>query len=132
MKRPGGQEQYSEPLRFQFESTDRTSAVAAHIRSHLNQDLSVNVLASMVGLSYRQFSRRFKAAFHCTPAAYVEAVRLDEARTRLCETQCNIDQLAVSVGFGSDDAFRRAFERRFGVSPSSYRTRFGTQQSLAG
>jgi transcriptional regulator GlxA family with amidase domain len=132
MKRPGGQEQYSEPLRFQFESTDRTSAVAAHIRSHLNQDLSVNVLASMVGLSYRQFSRRFKAAFHCTPAAYVEAVRLDEARTRLCEAQCNIDQLAVSVGFGSDDAFRRAFERRFGVSPSSYRTRFGTQQSLAG
>jgi transcriptional regulator GlxA family with amidase domain len=131
MKRPGGQEQYSEPLRFQFESTDSASAVAAHIRSHLNQDLSVNALASLARLSYRQFSRRFKATFHCSPAAYVQAVRLDEGRTRLCETRCNIDQLAHSLGFGSDDAFRRAFERRFGVSPSNYRIRFGTQQSTA-
>jgi transcriptional regulator GlxA family with amidase domain len=132
MKRPGGQEQYSEPLRFQFDSTDSTTVVAAHIRSHLNRDLSVNALASLAHLSYRQFSRRFKAAFHCSPAAYVEGVRLDEARTRLCETRCNIDQLAASVGFSSDDAFRRAFERRFGVSPSHYRNRFGAQRPVAG
>jgi transcriptional regulator GlxA family with amidase domain len=132
MKRPGGQQQYSEPLRFQFESTDSTTEVVAHIRSHLNRDLSVDALASLARLSYRQFSRRFKAAFHCSPAAYVEAVRLDEARTRLCETRCNIGQLAASVGFTSDDAFRRAFERRFGVSPSDYRIRFGAQESNAG
>jgi transcriptional regulator GlxA family with amidase domain len=129
MKRPGGQQQYSEPLRFQFESTDSTTEVVAHIRAHLNRDLSVNALANQARLSYRQFSRKFKAAFHCSPAAYVESVRLDEARARLCETRCNIDQLAASVGFGSDDAFRRAFERRFGVSPSNYRVRFGEQQS---
>jgi transcriptional regulator GlxA family with amidase domain len=132
MKRPGGQQQYSEPLRFQFESTDSTTEVAAHIRSHLNRDLSVNALASVAHLSYRQFSRRFKAAFHCSPAAYVEAVRLDEACTRLCQTRCNIDQLAASLGFGSDDAFRRAFARRFGVSPSNYRIRFGAQPAAAG
>lgn len=129
MKRPGGQEQYSEPLQFQVESADGTAEVAAYIRSHLSRDLSVDVLAHFAHLSYRQFSRRFKAAFHSSPAAYVEAVRLDEARTRLCETRCNIDQLAASVGFGSDDAFRRAFERRFGVSPTHYRTRFGIQQA---
>ena len=45
---------------------------------------------------YRQFSRRFRAAFNATPAAYVEAVRLDEARARLSETHCNIEQLAES------------------------------------
>jgi transcriptional regulator GlxA family with amidase domain len=132
MKRPGGQEQYSEPLRFQIDSTDSTTLVAAHIRSHLNRDLSVDALARLAHLSYRQFSRRFKAAFHCSPAAYVEAVRLDEARTRLCETRCNINQLAASVGFASDDAFRRAFERRFGVSPGHYRSRFGAQRPAAG
>jgi transcriptional regulator GlxA family with amidase domain len=131
MKRPGGQEQYSEPLQFQFESTDSTTEVAAYIRSHLKGELSVEALARFARLSYRQFSRRFKATFHCSPAAYVDAVRLDEARTRLCETRCNIDQLAASVGFGSDDAFRRAFERRFGVSPGNYRSRFGTQPTQA-
>jgi transcriptional regulator GlxA family with amidase domain len=131
MKRPGGQEQYSEPLQFQFESTDSTTEVAAYIRSHLTGELSVDALARFARLSYRQFSRRFKATFHCSPAAYVDAVRLDEARTRLCETRCNIDQLAASVGFGSDDAFRRAFERRFGVSPGNYRSRFGAQPTQA-
>jgi len=125
MKRPGGQEQYSEPLQFQFESTDRTTEAAAYIRSHLKSNLSVDALARFTRLSYRQFSRRFKANFHCTPATYVEALRLDEARTRLGETRCNMNQLAASVGFGSDDAFRRAFERRFNVSPTHYRARFG-------
>lgn len=125
MKRPGGQEQYSEPLQFQIESTDRTHDVIAYIRSNLKKDLSVGVLASFAHLSPRQFSRKFTAAFCRSPAAYVEGIRLDEARKRLCETQCNIDQLAVSVGFRSDDAFRRAFVRRFGVSPGNYRTRFG-------
>ena len=128
MKRPGGQEQYSEPLQFQIESTDSTAEVAAFIRSNLNKDLSVRALAKVAHLSERQFSRRFSAAFQSSPAAYVEAIRLDEARSRLCETWCNIDRLAASVGFGSDDAFRRAFVRRFGVSPSNYRIRFGEQQ----
>ena len=127
MKRTGGQEQYSEPLQSQFESTDSTTEVAAYIRSHLTSDLSVEALARFARLSYRQFSRRFKATFNFTPAAYVDAVRLDEARIRLCETRCNIDQLAASVGFSSDDAFRRAFERRFDVSPTNYRTSFGRQ-----
>jgi transcriptional regulator GlxA family with amidase domain len=131
MKRPGGQEQYSEPLQFQFESTDSTTEVAAYIRTHLNRDLSVNALAKFARLSYRQFGRRFRAAFNSSPAAYVDGVRLDEARTRLCESRCNIEQLAASVGFRSDDAFRRAFERRFGVSPGNYRTRFGQQPPQA-
>jgi transcriptional regulator GlxA family with amidase domain len=128
MKRPGGQEQYSEPLQFQIESTDSTAEVAAYIRSNLNKNLSVRALAKMAHLSERQFGRRFGAAFQRSPAAYVETVRLDEARARLSESRCNIDRLAASVGFASDDAFRRAFVRRFGVSPSNYRTRFGEQQ----
>jgi transcriptional regulator GlxA family with amidase domain len=131
MKRPGGQEQYSEPLQFQVESTDRITEVAAYIRSHLNCDLSVNTLASFARLSTRQFGRRFKAVFKCSPAAYVEAVRLDEARTRLCDTRSNIEQLAGSLGFSSDDAFRRPFEKRFGVSPSNYRSRFGHRLAQA-
>jgi transcriptional regulator GlxA family with amidase domain len=128
MKRPGGQEQYSEPLQFQIESTDSTAEVATYIRSNLNKNLSVRALAKIAHLSERQFGRRFSAAFQSSPAAYVEAIRLDAARGRLCESRCNIDRLAASVGFGSDDAFRRAFVRRFGVSPSNYRTRFGEQQ----
>jgi transcriptional regulator GlxA family with amidase domain len=129
VKRSGGQEQYSEPLQFQVESTDVLAEVAAYIYSHLDRDLSVEALAGVACLSYRQFSRRFKAIFNASPAAYVEATRLDEARTRLSETDCNIGKLAESIGFASDDAFRRAFERKFGVTPSGYRSRFGSEPS---
>ena len=48
MKRPGGQEQYSEPLQFQIESTDRTHEVVAYIRSNLKKVLSVGVLRALL------------------------------------------------------------------------------------
>src|SRR5450631_78416 len=132
MKRSGGQEQYSAPLRFQVASKDSTMECASYIQAHLDRDLSVPALAKLAHLSERQFGRQFKAVFQTSPAAFVEAVRLDESRTRLCETRCRINQLATSVGFRSDDAFRRAFERRFGVSPTDYRARFGIKQESEG
>ena len=60
------------------------------------------------------------------PGEFVEKLRLDEARLRLMSSGSTIEGVADSVGFGSADSFRRAFERRFGVAPSVYRGRFAT------
>ena len=125
VKRPGGQEQYSEPLRFQARAADRYADLIAWIGAHLDHDLSVAALAERTHLGQRQFARRFAAAFGSTPAGYVENVRLGEARRRLSEADSGIEQIARSVGFNSADSFRRAFERRFGIAPSAYRERFG-------
>jgi transcriptional regulator GlxA family with amidase domain len=124
LKRSGGQEQYSEPLRFQVRSADRFAALVAWIDAHPERDLSVETLAARAYLSTRQFRRRFAAAFGCTPAAYVENVRMAEARRRLALRAGTVETIATSVGFASADAFRRAFERRFGVPPREYRARF--------
>lgn len=124
-KRPGGQQQFSEPLRFQLESADRFADLATWIQSHLRGDLSVDALAVRSFLSVRQFSRAFAARFGVTPAVFVEEARLGEASRRLTSRGANIDTVARSVGYASEDVFRRAFERRYGVSPSSYRSRFG-------
>lgn len=124
-KRPGGQQQFSEPLQFQLETADRFADLAAWIQSHLRAELSVDVLAARTFLSVRQFSRAFKTRFRTTPAAFVEEARLGEATRRLTAQGANIGSVARSVGYASEDAFRRAFERRFGVSPSNYRRRFG-------
>jgi transcriptional regulator GlxA family with amidase domain len=128
-KRPGGQEQFSEPLRFQTQSADRFADLAAWIAAHLRADLSVEMLAERAHLCPRHFSRKFKHAFGVTPADFVERLRLDEARRRLSARADSIEAIADSVGFNSADAFRRAFERRFGVSPSGYRARFETQRA---
>jgi transcriptional regulator GlxA family with amidase domain len=124
LKRPGGQEQFSEPLRFQVRSSDRFAELAAWIQGHLQQDLSAESLANRACLSPRHFSRRFKDAFGSPPAAFVETLRLSEARERLTLPDQTIESVADSVGFKSADAFRRAFERRFGIAPSNYRKNF--------
>jgi len=125
-RRPGGQQQFSEPLRFQFDAADRFADLVAWIRGNLRADLAVEVLAGRVALSPRQFARAFRQRYGATPGAFVEEMRLAEGSRRLAERAVDIGQVARSVGYASADVFRRAFERRFGVSPRDYRSRFGS------
>jgi len=124
MKRPGGQEQYSEPLQFQLQSRSRFGDLLPWMLAHLDQDLSVEALAARVSLCARQFSRRFTQEFGSSPALFVRRLRLDEARQRLSAPECTVDSVARSVGFSDGDNFRRAFEHCFGIPPSAYRGRF--------
>ena len=124
VKRDGGQAQFSEPLRFQATARERFGELAAHITANLARDLRVDALADKMAVSPRQFSRQCHVNFGCSPAALVRRLRLDEARRRLHARTGGIERVATSVGFRSADAFRRAFERQFGVNPSDYRARF--------
>jgi transcriptional regulator GlxA family with amidase domain len=131
LKRSGGQDQYSEPLRFQTESVTRFSELTTWMLSHLSEDLSVETLATKACLCPRHFSRKFKAEFGYTPGDFVERLRLDEARSRLSTGNNSIENVGLSVGFKSADAFRRAFERRLEINPSDYRRRFSTAAKVA-
>lgn len=124
LKRPGGQDQFSEPLQFQLRAADRFADLTAWMAGHLNADLSVSALAAKTFLCTRQFSRVFKQNYGTSPGAFVEELRLAEASRRLLSRRVAVDAVARSVGYRSRDVFRRAFERRFGVSPGSYRNRF--------
>ena len=125
LKRPGGQEQYSQPLRFQSANADRFGDLVAWIDANLHKRLSIDDLAKRVNVGTRHFSRQFKGATGLSPASFVESRRLDEARMRLVASRAHVNAIATSVGFKSSDAFRRAFERRFGVAPRLFRDRFG-------
>lgn len=124
LKRSGGQEQYSEPLQFQTSSSDRFAELVSWMTNNPTEEMSVDTLARRASLSPRQFFRRFKEHFGSSPAAFVETLRLNEARRRLSAGDPSIDSVAESVGFNGADSFRRAFERRFRVSPSKYRRSF--------
>lgn len=126
LKRPGGQEQYSEPLKFQVQSSSRFADLAAWMLTHLERDLSVERLAEQVCLCPRQFARRFKQEFKSSPAAFVQRLRLDEARRRLSASGSSVESVARSVGFQDPDSFRRAFVKCFGVAPGTFRGRFVT------
>lgn len=124
IKRPGGQAQFSEPLQFQMRAGDGFGDLAAWMLQHLQDDLSVATLAARMNVGVRHFSRRFCAAFGMPPAVYVEQLRLDEARKRLPSPRQTVESIAAAVGYASADAFRRAFERHFGIGPLAYRKSF--------
>jgi transcriptional regulator GlxA family with amidase domain len=123
VKRSGLEEQYPETLQFQTKSVSRLSELTTWIISHLNENLSVEILAARACLCPRHFSRRFKNEFRTTPADFVERLRLDEACHRLAASDNSVEDVGVSVGFKSAAAFRRAFRRRLGVNPNDYRRR---------
>lgn len=120
-KRSGELEQYSQPLQFQIQSSDRFADLSAWILSNLSQDLSVETLAKRACMSPRNFSRLFKNAFGETPAEVVARLRITEARERLLIPRNSIENIAASVGFKSADAFSRTFERLVGIRPCTYR-----------
>jgi transcriptional regulator GlxA family with amidase domain len=124
LKRSGGQEQYSEPLKFQTDSSDRFAELVTWMANNPTAPMSVEILAKRACLSPRQFFRRFKQHFGSSPASFVETLRLNEARRRLSAGEPSIDQVAESVGFTGRDSFRRAFTRRFRVTPSKFRRNF--------
>lgn len=131
LKRPGGQQQFSEPLEFQVQTADRFADLTTWMTGHLKANLTIEAMAARTCLGARQFSRVFKVAYGMSPAAFVEELRLSEASRRLSAPRVAVDAVGRSVGYQNIDVFRRAFERRFGVSPSQYRSRFATRNHPA-
>ncbi len=113
-------ERQVEPMSDQPGVEERLAELPAWITSRLRANLSVEVLAERACLCPRHFSRLFKRTFQSTPADFVEHLRITEAARRLSAQRLSIGSVADSVGFKSAEVFRRAFERRFGVTPRSF------------
>lgn len=96
--------------------------------AHLDQDLTVDVLAGHARMSRRNFTRRFAEATGTTPANWVLAQRLDEARRLLESTLWPIERVARACGFGSAVTFRQNFAAAYATTPTSYRRRFANPQ----
>ena len=93
--------------------------VGQHIRSNLTDDMSINALAAVFGLSPSHFAHRFSSAFGVSPQVYVESCRLEYAK-RLLETKdVTIKEAALNTGFSDPLYFTKCFRRAFGVTPSS-------------
>ncbi len=124
IRRPGGQAQFSTGLSSQEAGTPGIRELQGWIVENLAGDLRVEALAERAFMSHRNFARAFKRDVGLTPAAFVESLRLERARTLLETTDLQLDQIAARCGFGTPETLRRVFGRRLHVSPSEYRDRF--------
>ncbi|MGB8377377.1 MAG: GlxA family transcriptional regulator [Rhodanobacteraceae bacterium] len=124
LKRPGGQSQFSSHLAAQFSEDDKLRELQLWMLDHLDQNLSVPMLAAKAAMSERNFARRFTTSVGIAPAQYVSRARLEAARRKLEENNLQISQVARHCGFGTDETMRRTFLAALGISPSDYRERF--------
>jgi transcriptional regulator GlxA family with amidase domain len=125
LRRMGGQSQYSAPLAAQVESAnDAFAELECWIVENLTADLRVERLAARVGMSPRNFARRYTETRKRTPARAVEAIRVDAARRALEEADDRIDEIARRCGFSDEEHMRGAFARHLGIAPREYRARF--------
>jgi transcriptional regulator GlxA family with amidase domain len=124
VKRPGGQAQFSAQLAAQMAEREPLRELQQWIPDNLAADLTVPALARRACMSERNFARAFRRETGLTPAAYVEAARVERARIALETGGQPVEAVARLVGFGTVETMRRAFRRRLGVSPGSYRERF--------
>jgi transcriptional regulator GlxA family with amidase domain len=84
----------------------------------------VEEVARRSGVAERTFKRRFQNATGHAPLAYVQQLRIEEAKRRLERTNEPIDKIGWRVGYEEPGFFRRLFKRVTGVTPGHYRRQF--------
>jgi len=91
---------------------------------HLDQQVTVAELASLVHMSPRTFARRFVQETGTTPLRWLTGQRILLAQRLLEETGESVDQVAWQTGFGNATAFRHHFRAWRGTTPAAYRRTF--------
>jgi transcriptional regulator GlxA family with amidase domain len=123
-RRGGGQSQFSTQLAVGRTDHEPLRAVLAHIAEHLDADLAVPELARLAAMSPRTFARTFRAEVGTTPAAFVQASRVEAARRLLETSGRSTADIARSCGFGTVETMHRAFRRTVHTTPGRYRRHF--------
>ncbi len=108
----------------------RMHRVLEHIDQHLDQHLRLERLAAIAFFSPFHFHRLFTAWTGETLGQYLRRRRLEVGAVRLLtQPSLSVLQVALAVGFGSPEAFARAFKASFGSSPSAWRTQERARRS---
>lgn len=109
----------------------RMEAVLFHIQDHLDDDLDLEGLAAMTGLSAYHFHRVFKGLVGETLMEHIRRLRLERAAFQLACRRLPVTRAAFDAGYETVESFSRAFKTRFGVAPSRYaETRYGDPANI--
>jgi transcriptional regulator GlxA family with amidase domain len=112
------------PLKTQH--TDETISRAQEwLHENFQRDFPLDELARRVGMSVRNFVRRFKQATGDSPLIYLQKLRISAAKRLLESDHRSVQEISDAVGYEDAAFFRELFERHTGVAPSAYRKSFG-------
>lgn len=116
------------PYASMIANPDHGDAVIARCQSWIADNYHrADIVAAVVAhaqLAKRTFDRRFAAATGYSPLAYVQALRIEEAKHMLERGTDSVETIAREVGYEDIASFRRLFRRLAGMTPGAYRRKF--------
>lgn len=121
--RSGGQAQYV-PRSVPEPHGERFAATREWVLHHLDEPLTLDILARHAAVSPRTFSRRFVEETGYTPMQWLLRARVDRARELLERSERGVEQIAADTGLGTGANLRMHFQRILGTTPSDYRRTF--------
>lgn len=109
----------------QDELSMQLAPVLNYIQRHTHEDISVDTLARIVGVSTGRLSVLFKQAFGISPAHAVRRYKLEQAQHLMdSRPDIKIKELAEKCGFTSASYFVTSFKKEFGISPTDYKKKY--------
>lgn len=102
------------------------NAARFRMQQDIGKDLRLAELAASLQVSQSTLIRRFRKTLGVTPQVYSQNIRIEAAKQWLLCTRLPIDEIVERVGYNDPSSFTRLFRQRVGLSPGTFRERFGT------
>jgi YesN/AraC family two-component response regulator len=93
----------------------------AYVHEHYAEPLTRDDLAQHLNMNSDYLTHCFRTEVGMTPITYLNRYRVNKARVLLAESDMNVTEVAMAVGFSDSSYFGRVFRRQVGVSPDAYR-----------
>ncbi len=103
--------------------------VIEYLESHFVDEVTVDKLAGIAGISVPHFNRRFRQLLRLSPMEYVLSLRIQETQRQLITNNHSIGDIAIATGFFDQSHFTKRFRKTTGMTPLAYRKRFKKQSS---
>lgn len=111
-------------------STDYASQIANYINNNYKKPITLDNLASYLGLSKYHVSHIFSKTFKMSFPKYLNSIRLNHAMARIETTRDSFLDICLEVGFNSQRTFNRIFNEIYHMTPGEYRKSLGQSTQL--
>lgn len=99
----------------------RLNRVIEHMQRNHGEDIRMQEMAVLAGLSLAQLERHFRRVFQVTPQQHLTKIRIEVAMRLLHSGTATIAGIGTQCGFSDQSAFARQFKATVGITPSEYR-----------
>ncbi|MBR6538864.1 MAG: helix-turn-helix domain-containing protein [Bacteroides sp.] len=113
-----------------YSDSRRVQKVQRYITDHYQEEIRLNTLADMVGMTPVSFSRFFRLRTGRTLSEYIIDIRLGSATRLLVDSQRTIAEICYECGFNNLSNFNRMFKRKKGCSPKEFRDNYRKKKIL--